>query len=82
MRAGSFQESRAVCAKALGQKCAACTQRIEQVNVAGVTWTKERCVGVLFGEGGRADCGGPSRLLESGFNLKYNGKPSGGFGMM
>lgn len=27
------------------------------------------------GEGGRAHCGGPSRSLESGLNLRYNGKP-------
>lgn len=26
-----------------------------------------------FGEGGRANCGGSSRPLESGFNLKYDG---------
>lgn len=82
MRAKSCQEARTICAKALGQECAGCAQRIEQVRGAGVTRTKERCVGVVFGEGGRADCGEPSRLLESGFNLKYNGKPSEDLGMM
>lgn len=48
----------------------------------GAIWTRARLVGKELERETGLDCGGPSMPLESGFNLKYYGKPLEGSGMV